>query len=102
MSVETLNDTGLQETLHANPKVVVKFFADWCGNCKLIAPKFARLSNEVEGVKFVEINAEENPEARKLAGVTNLPFFASFRGGELVEGVASSRIEYITEMAKGL
>jgi thiol-disulfide isomerase/thioredoxin len=102
MSVNKLNDTEFQQILSKEPKVVVKFFADWCGNCKLVAPKFDRLSQEVEGVSFIEINAEENPEARKLAGVTNLPFFASFRDGQLVEGVATSRIEYVKEMACGL
>jgi thiol-disulfide isomerase/thioredoxin len=102
MSVTKLNDTEFQQTLGKDPKVLVKFFADWCGNCKLVSPKFDRLSQDVEGVSFVEINAEESPEARKLAGVTNLPFFASFRNGQLVEGVATSRIEYVTEMARGL
>lgn len=103
MAVKVVNDTEFKEVLANNPKVVVKYYADWCGNCKLFAPKYKRVSNEEENADmvFLDINAEENPEARKAAGVDNLPFLAVFKDGELVEGSASNKEDYLRSiMAK--
>ena len=104
MAVQLLTDADFRAQLAANPKVVVKYFADWCGNCKLFAPKFRRMSEnpEFEGVLFVDVNAEQNPEARNLAGVDNLPFFATFKNGELVAATATSKEEVVTELLNTL
>lgn len=97
-------DTDFQNLIQSNPKVVVKFFADWCGSCKLFAPKFKRHSNEeINGdITFIEVNAEENEIARKLAGVDNLPYLASFKNGVLLEGTATSKEEYLQKMIDDL
>lgn len=92
MAVNTINDTEFAGVLAGQGKIAVQFYAEWCGACRLFKPKFRRLSEapEFEGTQFFMIDAEENPEARKLAGVSNLPFFAVFKNGELVEGFPSS------------
>jgi thioredoxin-like negative regulator of GroEL len=50
----------------------------------------------------MEVNAEENPEARKLAGVNNLPFVATFKGGKLLEAHATGKEEAVVEMLEKL
>lgn len=103
MAVQVVNDSEFKEVLAKNSKVVVKYYADWCGNCKLFAPKYKRVSNEEENADmvFLDVNAEQNPEARKMAGVDNLPFLAVFKDGELVEGSASNKEDYLRSiMAK--
>jgi thioredoxin 1 len=100
MPVQLSTDADFESIIKSNKKVIVKYFADWCGSCKLFSPKFKRLSNDerFSDVTFLEVNAEENDSARKLGGVDNLPFMATFREGVLVEGTATSKEEYVVEM----
>ena len=104
MAVIQATDTDFNEILTSNQKVVVKYYADWCGNCRLFAPKFKRMSDDeqLQGVAFVDVNAEKSPEARKLAGVTNLPFFAVFKDGQLVDTVAASKEEAVRNLVQKL
>lgn len=98
--VQQVDDLGFKEALSSNGVVAVKFYADWCGSCKLFAPKFRRISDEDEmsDITFLDVNAEQNEEARKAAGVDNLPFLAVFKDGKLVEGSATSKEEYFRTM----
>ncbi|MEQ8906771.1 thioredoxin family protein [Ekhidna sp.] len=104
MAVELKTDDDFTQTLNNSEKVVVKYFADWCGSCRLFAPKFRRLSEDdrFENITFLDVNAEKSPEARKLAGVTNLPYFAAFKNGELVDGQATSKEESVVELINKL
>ena len=104
MAVELVTDNEFQTKVNGNEKVVVKYFADWCGSCRLFAPKYKRLSNEEKysNITFLDVNAEKNPEARKAAGVTSLPYFAVFKNGELQEGVATNKEEAFVELIEKL
>lgn len=100
MAVLDITDSDLKENLQNSGKAIIKYYADWCGSCKLFNPKFKRLSNDERfgDVTFLNVNAETNPEARGLAGVTNLPFFAVFENGELKETVASTKEDAIVDL----
>lgn len=104
MAVDVITDNEFDSVLKNNEKVIVKYFANWCGSCKLFAPKFKRLSNDerFEGVKFIKVNAEENEAARKKAGVDNLPFFATFKGGEKSGAESTAKEETVVEMLEKL
>ncbi len=104
MAVELVTDSSFKTELSSHERVVVKYYADWCGSCKLFAPKFRRLSEDERftGIRFLDVNAEENPEARKLAGVDNLPFFATFHRGQLVAGQATSKEDQVVAMLENL
>lgn len=93
-------DSNFTELLNNHDKVVVKYFANWCGTCKLFAPKYKKISEkpEHEGVLFLDVNAEENPVARKAAGVTNLPYFAVFKAGQKVAADATAKEEGVENL----
>ena len=100
MAVQLATDADFVQIVKDNDRVVVKYFADWCGACKMFSPKYKRVSNEEanEGIIFLEVNAEHSPEARKAGGVDNLPFLASFKAGSLAEGSAASKEEYLRKL----
>ena len=97
MAVIQATDNDFTNVLNSNQKVVVKYFADWCGSCRLFSPKFKRMSDDEQfaDIAFVDVNAETSPEARALASVTNLPFFAVFKNGKLIDTVAASKEEAV-------
>ncbi|MBI1221155.1 MAG: redoxin domain-containing protein [Bacteroidetes bacterium] len=102
--VQKVSDSEFNQIIHTDDKVVVKFYADWCGNCRLFAPKFKKLSerDEYKGITFLDVDAENSPEARKLAGVSNLPFFATFKGGELVATDFTSKEEVVERLIQSI
>lgn len=99
MSVQNLTDSDFISTIESG-KSIVKYYADWCGSCRLVSPKFKKLAaNEnYAGIKFLEVNAEENENARKLGGVSNLPYFAIFDKGTRIDAAATSKEEALLEM----
>ncbi len=104
MAVLSIDDAAFADVLAQNPNVVVKYYADWCGSCKLFGPKFRRLSEDAayDGVTFIEVNAEHNPEARKAGGVNNLPFLAAFHKGQRIAGASTSKEEVAKEFLSQL
>jgi thioredoxin 1 len=100
MSVTAVNDEQFAQYVATGNAIIVKYFADWCGSCKLFAPKYTRLSNDerFSDVLFLEVNAEICPDARQRAAVDNLPFFAVFKGGSLLEGTATAKEDTVVAM----
>ena len=93
--IRELKEDTLLNVIQSHDKVVVQFSASWCGNCRIMKPKFKKLSAEQEEVTFVMIDAEKNPESRKLAKVDNLPTFAAFKNGELKNQVQTNKFEIL-------
>jgi thioredoxin 1 len=104
MSVISSNDTSFEQDLKNKEKVVVKYYADWCGSCKLFSPKFKRLSDDerFSDIAFLDVNAEHSPLARKMANVDTLPFFATFRNGALVEAKSTSKEDDFISLLQNL
>ena len=90
-----LEEDNLATVLAGNANVMVQFSAGWCGNCRLMKPKFKRMSTENEGTTFVIVDAEKFPNSRKLANVSNLPTFAGFKNGKLINQVQTNKEDLV-------
>jgi thiol-disulfide isomerase/thioredoxin len=99
MSIEVVEDKNYKDAI-AEGKSIIKFWAGWCGTCRLLSPKFKRLSEDVQykQIKFIDIDAEKNPTARKWAAVTSLPFFAIVENGEIISADSAGKEEKIIEL----
>jgi thioredoxin 1 len=65
--------------------VVVDFWAEWCGPCKMISPALDEISGKLAGkVKIVKLNIDENPAMASKLGVMSIPTLMIFKGGEMV------------------
>ena len=93
-----ITDDSLAQIIANNSKVVVQFSASWCGNCRIMKPKFKKLASENEDISFVLVDAEKFPESRKLATVDNLPTFAIFENGAKVNQVQTNRFDGLKEL----
>lgn len=97
MYTELTEDT-LQQIVAEQEQVVVQYGASWCGNCRIMKPKFKKLAAENENIPFYYVDAEKLPESRKLAKVDNLPTFAIFKKGELFNQVQTNQAESLTNL----
>lgn len=100
MAVIVADDSNFESLVQENKLVIVKYYADWCGTCKLFSPKYKRISEEQDfsEVAFLDVNAEKNPLARKAGAVKNLPTFAIFKEGQLIETMPTGKEEVVKEL----
>ena len=79
-----LETDSLDVLIRTQPKLMVMFGTDWCGNCDNLKPHFESVSNINREIPFVFINPDYAPESRKLVDLTDIPMVVAFKRGKLV------------------
>ena len=75
--------TFKQEVLESSLPVVVDFWAEWCGPCRMIAPALEEIATELKGkVKIVKLNIDENPTVPSTLGIRSIPTLIVFKDGK--------------------
>jgi len=85
MSTSKTTDSSFETDVIKSPHpVVVDFWAEWCGPCRMIGPSLEDISKEMEGkVKIVKLNVDENPATADKFGVRSIPTLMIFKDGKL-------------------
>ena len=84
--VKLTTDNFDQEVLQAQQPVLVDFYADWCGPCKMIAPVLEELATELQGVaKIVKVNVDHCPGVASQFKVMSIPTLILFKDGQAVQ-----------------
>jgi thioredoxin 1 len=84
MATKTVTDSSFeQDVLGSDKPVLVDFWAEWCGPCRMVAPALEEISSELgEKVTVAKLNIDENPDAPAKYGVRGIPTMILFKGGQ--------------------
>lgn len=95
--------TFRREVLESERPVVVDFYADWCGPCKVVSPALEALSREREGeVKFVKVDIDRDPNLARAYRIASIPAVLLFDGGEVKGWSIGAKPAYVIERELGL
>ena len=85
MTVSHTTDTAFEtDVVNAAKPVVVDFWAEWCGPCKMIAPHLEELANEMgDQIQVMKVNIDDNPQIPTKYGVRGIPTLMLFKNGEV-------------------
>lgn len=88
MAIQFQDSSFKQEVLGSGQPVLVDFYADWCGPCKMLAPIVEDLAAEyADRIKIGKLNVDQNMETAAKYGVQSIPTLILFKGGEAVKTV---------------
>ncbi len=90
MSVQAVNQTKYQELIESGATVLLDFYADWCGPCRMLSPVIEQIAAEHPEIVVGKVNVDEENALAMRFGITSIPFVALIKNGE----VAASSLGY--------
>ena len=101
MSVLNIDNTNFEaEVLNSQKKVLVDFWASWCGPCRMVGPIVEEIANERPDIKVCKINVDEQPELAAKFGIMSIPTIILIKNGEAVKkNVGTLDLEELEDFA---
>jgi len=106
MATKELTQESFQETIEGNDIVLVDWWADWCGPCKMFAPVYDEVSQKHDDIVFGKIDTEDQQQLAAAAGISSIPTLMAFRENVLVfsqpGAINAQQLEHLIEQVRDL
>ncbi|GAA4117219.1 thioredoxin [Enteractinococcus coprophilus] len=106
MATKDLTQETFQETIENNDIVLVDWWADWCGPCKMFAPVYDEVSAKHDDIVFGKIDTEDQQQLAAAAGISSIPTLMAFRENVLVfsqpGAINAQQLDHLIEQVRGL
>ena len=79
------------DVLLSDKPVIVDFWAEWCGPCKMIAPILEEIAAQNDGIVIAKLNVDENPQTAASYGITSIPTMNVYQGGKIVKTIIGAK-----------
>lgn len=84
-------DSFQTDVLSNDKPVLVDFWAEWCGPCRMVGPILEQIDGETENLDIVKVNVDENPELAQQFQITSIPNMKVFKGGQVVKDIIGAK-----------
>ena len=91
MSVVKVNQNNFQEVRNSEKTVLIDFYADWCGPCRMVSPIVDEIAAEHPEYLICKVNVDSEPELAQLFGVVSIPTLVVMKNGNVVQQLAGAR-----------
>ena len=89
--VKVTDASFVGDVLQNDKPVLVDFWAEWCGPCKMVAPILDQIAAENDGLVIAKLNVDENPQTAASYGITSIPTMSVFKGGQVVKSIVGAK-----------
>ncbi len=79
------------DVLLSDKPVIVDFWAEWCGPCKMVAPILEEIASQNDGIVIAKLNVDENPQTAASYGITSIPTMNVYQGGQIVKTIIGAK-----------
>ncbi|GDX31797.1 thioredoxin-1 [Actinomycetes bacterium] len=79
------------DVLQSDKAVIVDFWAEWCGPCRMVAPILEEIASENDNIVVAKLNVDENPQTSASYGITSIPTLNVYQGGEVVKSIIGAK-----------